>query len=444
MPSLYNCLPSCATCAGRGTMPVMNTAEQAQELLERLFPICRSITGDGARQTLSIIKEYIPLEIVEVPTGTQALDWTVPKEWNIKDAYIVGPDGKKFAQFKENNLHVMSYSIPVHARMPLLDLKGHLHTFPDQPDIIPYKTSYYDEQWGFCLTHNELQSLPEGEYEVVIDSTIEDGSLTYGELHIPGETTEEILLSCYVCHPSMANDNLSGVVVLTLLAQELMQKPRRFSYRLLFIPETIGSIVWLSRNRDKLAGIRHGLVATCAGDGGPFTYKKSRQGDAEIDRVVASVLNESGVKHTIVDFFPMGSDERQYCSPGFDLPMGSLMRTMYYHFPEYHTSADNLQLVTGKHLGDTITMYCKVLEALESTRTYTRVDPFGEPQLGRRGLYDPIGGPKISDAGRQALMWVLNYSDGKHSLLDISLRAKLPLETVSEAAHVLESQGLLR
>lgn len=413
-------------------------------LLKRLFPICRSITGNGVRETLRILQEHVAIEIRELQTGTQVFDWTVPREWNVRNAYIEGPDGKRIADFSVNNLHLMSYSVPVDAKLSLGQLREHLYSIPEQPDLIPYKTSYYEPRWGFCLTHNELQSLKEGEYHVVIDSTLIDGSLTYGELILPGKSKEEVLLSCYVCHPSMANDNLSGVVLLTALAKVLSSTRRRFSYRLLFVPETIGALAWLAQNQDRVQMIRHGLVATCVGDNGQFTYKRSRHGNREIDLIVQRVLRESGKHHTVIDFFPMGSDERQYCSPGFDLPVGSLMRTMYYKFPQYHTSADNLDLVKGEHLSESISMYVDVLDALESTDTLVRVDARGEPQIGRRGLYDSVGGAVITDDQRKAIMWVLNFSDGTHSLLDIAERSGLSLPYLTEAARLLQEKGLLR
>ena len=345
--------------------------------------------------------------------------------------------------FKKTNLHVVGYSIPIHAKIPLAELKNHLHTVPEQPDAIPHRTSYYKEEWGFCLSHNEYMSLSDGEYEVVIDSTLVDGSLTYGELFLPGEIEDEVLLSAYICHPSMANDNVSGIATLTFLAQEMARTTHRYSYCFVFAPETIGALVWLSKNQENVARIRHGLIATCTGDSGPFTYKKSRRGDAEIDRIVANVLAASGAPHQIIDFFPMGSDERQYCSPGFNLPIGSLMRTMYHMFPQYHTSADNLSFVKGAYIAETIAMYKKVIAALEQSRIYRRVDPFGEPQLGKRGLYSTIGGPVITNGKKQAMLWVLNYSDGEHSLQTIAERAHLPLNVVSEVADDLFTKGLI-
>ncbi|MBI4065723.1 DUF4910 domain-containing protein [Candidatus Kaiserbacteria bacterium] len=419
-------------------------AVQMDELLARLFPICRSITGNGVRKTLAILKEYIPLEAHEVASGTRAFDWTVPKEWNIRDAYIKGPGGRKFAEFATNNLHVMNYSIPIRAKMSLSELRPHLHSLPNQKDLIPYKTSYYEPGWGFCITHRELESLEEGEYEVCIDSTLDDGSLTYGELYLKGAIKDEVLLSCYVCHPSMANDNTSGIALLTFLAQHLAKTNHRYSYRFLFVPETIGALVWLSKNKKKVSHIRHGLVVTCVGDNGPFTYKKSRNGNAEIDRIVTKILADSDVLHEVIDFFPYGSDERQYCSPGFNLPVGSLMRTMYYRFPQYHTSGDDLNLVKGEYLADTLDVYKKVIGALEYSITYKRTNPYGEPQLGKRGLYANTGGQRPSEASRQAIAWVLNFSDGFHSLLDIALRSKLAFADIKQAADILLKHELIK
>lgn len=434
---------------GRGTIAFVSnqnhdTAAEIDQLLQRLFPICRSITGEGVRQTLAILGEHLPLKIHEVPSGTRALDWTVPREWNITDAFIKAPDGKKIVDFKKNNLHVVGYSTPVRATMSLAALRPHLYSLPEAPDLIPHRTSYYNPDWGFCLTDTQLQSLKEGTYEVVIDSTLADGSLTYGELFLPGESKDEVLLSCYVCHPSMANDNLSGVVLLTFLAKRMLKEKHRYSYRLLFIPETIGALVWLAKNRKLLKKIQHGLVATCVGDNGDFTYKKSRRGNAEIDRVVAKTLADTNVAHEILEFFPQGSDERQYCSPGFNLPVGSLMRTMYYRFPQYHTSSDDLTFVKGEYLAQTLALYEKVLSTLERNRTYKNLAPYGEPQLGKRGLYSAIGGVRPSRSQQEALMWVLNFSDGKHSLLDIAERSEMDFDSIHAAAETLRVHKLLK
>lgn len=414
------------------------------DLMKTLYPICRSITGNGVRETLDILKERIPLKIHEVPTGTQVFDWTVPKEWNIKDAYVKNSKGEKIIDFGKSNLHILNYSVPINKKLSLAELKEHLFTLPDYPDWIPYLTSYYKENWGFCLSHKQFEKLQEDVYEVVIDSSLEDGSLTYGELFIKGSSAEEVLFSTYVCHPSLCNDNLSGPVILTFLADYLKDIPLKYSYRFLFIPETIGAITWLSKNEDKISKIKHGLVATCLGDSGKMTYKKTRNGNCMIDRVVEKVLTESGEGFEIVDFFPSGSDERQFCSPAFDLPIGSLMRTMYARFPEYHTSADNLEFVSPQHLGDSFEKYMKVVYILESNTTYMNLNPKCEPQLGRRGLYRMIGSQKTGGIDQLAMFWVLNLSDGTNSLLDISIRSGMSFKQIKDAADALYQAELLR
>ncbi|MEU7690504.1 DUF4910 domain-containing protein [Microbispora hainanensis] len=411
-------------------------------LVERLYPLCRSITGSGLRRTLEIIGESIPLEISEVPTGTQVLDWTIPKEWNIRDAYIKDSSGNRIVDFAASNLHVVGYSVPVSATMTLEELRPHLHTLPGQPGLVPYRTSYYAETWGFCLSEDTLAGMGPGPYEVRIDSTLADGHLTYGEHVIPGRSAEEVLISCHVCHPSLANDNLAGVAVATRLAGLLAQEERRYTYRFLFAPGTIGSIAWLARNRDRTDRIRHGIVLACAGDRGPITYKRSRRGDAEIDRVFAHVLRDR--PHTLVDFSPYGYDERQYCSPGFDLQVGCLTRTPYAGYPEYHTSADNPDFVTEEAMRDTLDACVKAFEVLERNRTYVNLSPYGEPQLGRRGLYESLGGRSDTKQAQMAMLWVLNLSDGTHSLLDISERSGLSFDVVADAAQALLVAGLVK
>ncbi|TQS20299.1 DUF4910 domain-containing protein [Microbispora hainanensis] len=411
-------------------------------LVERLYPLCRSITGSGLRRTLEIIGESIPLEISEVPTGTQVLDWTIPKEWNIRDAYIKDSSGTRIVDFAASNLHVVGYSVPVSATMTLEELRPHLHTLPGRPGLVPYRTSYYAETWGFCLSEDTLAGMGPGPYEVRIDSTLADGHLTYGEHVIPGRSAEEVLISCHVCHPSLANDNLAGVAVATRLAGLLAQEERRYTYRFLFAPGTIGSIAWLARNRDRTDRIRHGIVLACAGDRGPITYKRSRRGDAEIDRVFAHVLRDR--PHTLVDFSPYGYDERQYCSPGFDLPVGCLTRTPYAGYPEYHTSADDPDFVTEEAMRDTLDACVKAFEVLERNRTYVNLSPYGEPQLGRRGLYESLGGRSDTKQAQMAMLWVLNLSDGAHSLLDISERSGLSFDVVADAAQALLVAGLVK
>ncbi len=417
--------------------------EELHRFAGELYPICRSITGDGIRKTLSLIAERVPLKFHEVPTGTAVFDWTVPKEWNIRGAYIKGPDGKRVVDFEKCNLHVLNYSTPIHAKMPLSDLRPHLFTIPEKPDWIPYRTSYYRADWGFCLPHNQMLALEDGEYEVCIDSTIEDGHLTYGECYFPGRSNEEVLISCHACHPSLANDNLSGITVATALAQLLSGKDLRYSYRLLFIPGTIGAITWLARNRDTATRVRHGLVLTGIGDRGHFHYKKSRRGDAEIDRAAAHILANYTESPEILEFSPYGYDERQYCSPGFNLPVGCLMRSVWGTFPEYHTSADNLDFIHPLQLSESLRVSAAILDVLESNRRFCNLNPYCEPQLGRRNLYRSVGGESIG-AEINARLWVLNFSDGQHSLLDIAERSGIPFAAISDAADLLLENGLLK
>jgi aminopeptidase-like protein len=411
-------------------------------LIRDLYPICRSITGDGFRASLRRLAEVVPIALTEVATGTRVLDWTVPNEWNIKDAWIADPSGRRVVDFRASNLHVVSYSVPVRARMSLASLRSRLHTLPAQPELIPYRTTYYAEDWGFCLAQRVLDDLPEGDYEVCIDSTLAPGNLTYGECVLPGSSTDEVLISVHSCHPSLANDNLSGMAVAALLARLLSQEPLRHTFRFLFIPGTIGSITWLAMHGADVQSIRHGLVLSCLGDPGQSTYKRSRRGDALVDRAASHVLEQGG-PHTLLDFVPYGYDERQYCSPGFDLPVGCLTRTPNGRFPEYHTSADNVDFVSPQALEDSLAKVLAIVEILEHDSAYLNLNPKGEPQLGRRGLYRHTGG--TSPAGfEMALLWVLNFSDGLHSLLDIAVRAALPFTTIRGAAEALRDAGLLR
>lgn len=420
-------------------MIASDVGEAAHDLMRELYPICRSITGDGLRATLDRLAQIIPLEQREVRTGTEVLDWRVPKEWNIRDAYVKDADGRRVIDFNESNLHVVGYSVPVSRRMSLDELKGHLHTLPETPQLVPYRTSYYEERWGFCLSYADYVGLEDGEYEVCIDSSLEDGHLTYGECLLKGELPDEVLISCHVCHPSLCNDNLSGVTLAAHLAAQLRRRPLRNSYRFLFAPGTIGAITWLALNEDRASRVKHGLVLTCLGDAGASTYKRSRRGDADIDRAVAHVLEQSGEPYTIEDFSPYGYDERQYCSPGFDLAVGCLMRSGWDRFPQYHTSADDLQLVRPEHLADSFEKMVAVVDVLERNRRYLNLSPKGEPQLGRRGLYTAIG-----DHERLAMLWVLNLSDREHTLLDIADRARLEFGLVASAADLLAEHGLLR
>jgi aminopeptidase-like protein len=412
-------------------------------LIEELFPICRSITGNGVRQTLETLRRFIPLEVNEVPSGIGVLDWTVPPEWNIRDAYILDPDGRRVVDFAANNLHIVQYSRPIDTMIPLGELRPHLHTLPDQPDWIPYRTSYYTENWGFCLTHRQLSSLADGPYRVVIDSDLGPGHLSYGELLIPGETDDTVLFSCHICHPSLANDNLSGIAVATMLACHLQTLRRRHSYRFLFIPGTIGSLTWLARNEDKVGRIVHGLVLSCLGDAGGMTYKQSRRGNAAIDRIVAHVLRNDEVPHRITPFVPYGYDERQYCSPGFDLPVGCLMRTPNGEYPEYHSSADNLSLLRPESLAHSLAVLRRIVAVIEGDAVCRSRNPKGEPQLGQRGLYETMGGQRAASYDQMALLWVLNLADGHHSLLDMAERAGVPFATIRAAADALVAAELL-
>ena len=434
---------------GQGPLRNLQEKDQAQlgeELhgfAAELYPICRSITGDGIRETLERIKQRIPLELTEVATGTPVFDWTVPKEWNIRDAYIKDRHGRRIVDFQQHSLHVVNYSTPVHATMPLSELRPHLHTLPDHPEWIPYRTYYYQESWGFCLPHREMLALEDGDYEVCIDSSLADGNLTYGECYVPGRSTDEVLVSCHTCHPSLANDNLSGVVVATALAEYLQKQDLRYSYRFLFIPGTIGAITWLARNQERAQLIRHGLVLAGIGDRGAFHYKKSRQGDSEIDRAAAHVISHSGEASEVLDFSPYGYDERQYCSPGFNLAVGCLMRSVWGTFPEYHTSADNLEFIDPLQLAKSLRVCADIVRVLENNCKYTNLSPYCEPQLGKRNLYRSTGGESIG-ADINARLWVLNLSDGNHSLLDIAERSGLPFQAIHDAAELLWASGLLK
>jgi aminopeptidase-like protein len=417
--------------------------EDMYRMIVDLYPICRSITGNGYRQTMRRIQEIVPISIQEVPSGTEVFDWTIPKEWNIRDAYVKGPSGKKVIDYAQHNLHVLQYSVPVRLRMPLQELKHHLYSLPDHPEWIPYRTSYYKENWGFCLSQKQLESLEEGEYEVVIDASLEDGHLTYGEYRIQGKSDEEVLLSCHCCHPSLCNDNLSGIALTSRLAEMLKGLSLRYSYRFLFIPGAIGSITWLSKNEEVAARIKHGLVVNGVGDAGRFHYKKSRRGDAEIDRVVQHVLKHSGHPYQVTEFSPYGYDERQYCSPGFNLPVGSLTRTPHGSYPQYHTSADNLEFVSADALADSLSIYLEVVRVLENNRRYLNLNPKCEVRLGKRGLYRTVGGEIHQPLNEFATLWVLNLSDGQYSLLDIAERANISFCIIHEVAEKLVSHGLL-
>ena len=417
--------------------------EEMFRLIRRLYPICRSITGNGVRESLEILKEHIPLTIQEVPSGTPVFDWTVPKEWNIQDAYIKNASGEKIVDFQQSNLHVLNYSLPIKKKVSLNELKAHTFSIPEQPDWIPYRTSYYKENWGFCLTHNQLSTLSEDEYEVFIDASLEEGHLTYGEYYFKGRTDAEILISTHICHPSLANDNLSGIALATQLAKHLGSRSSRFSYRFIFIPGCIGSITWLCLNEPNVSKIRHGLVLVNVGDSGKVNYKKSRRGNAEIDRAVIQVLKDAGDPYEVLDFSPYGYDERQFCSPGFNLPVGCFMRTPHGKFPEYHTSADDLNFVRPESLADSFAKCQAILDVLERNKMYLNLNPKCEPQLGKRGIYSDIGGQTDGKLQELAMLWVLNFSDGQHSLLEIAEKSNLAFAVIDNAAQTLLEHGLL-
>jgi aminopeptidase-like protein len=378
-----------------------------------------------------------------VPTGTQAFDWTIPKEWNIRAAHIKDADGRTIVDYADSNLHIVSYSIPVSRIIPFSELRPHLHSLPDQPDLIPYRTAYWSETWGFCLQHRRLAAMSEGDYEVLIDSSLTHGAMTYGEYLHKGESEDEFLLTSHICHPSLANDNCSGLALLALLAEHLKCCRTKLSYRFLFSPGTIGPITWLARNEDRLNRIKLGLVVAGVGDGGGPTYKRSRRGDTLVDRVAEHALRHAFASPQIIDFEPYGYDERQLCSPAFDLPVGLLQRSQFGTFPQYHTSADNLDFIAPQHLATSMEAIWRMIEIVEADYVPLNLSPKGEPQLGRRGLYANTGGDKDGPARAMAMLWVLNQADGTNSLLDIARRARLPFTIVRAAAQSLADAGLI-
>lgn len=421
-----------------------NIGETLYLLIKDLYPIGRSLTGHGNRQTLNILKQYIPIEIYEVASGTGVFDWTVPKEWNVRSAYIKDSQGNIVVNLENSNLHLVGYSLPIQKTISLEELKEHLFTLPDYPDWIPYRTSYYQEAWGFCLSHHQLLGMTDETYEVSIDSSLEDGSLTYGEYYIQGQTNDEVLISCNICHPCMADENLSAIAVCTILAKYLSSLPLRYSYRFLFTPATIGPITWLARNENKLSQIKHGLVLTFLGDSKPFTYKRTRRGNTEIDQILVHLLKESGKEHQVIDFFPYGYDERQFCSPAFNLAIGSFMRSQHGTFPEYHTSADNLDFVKPDNLAESFDTCWKAIHILEKNRFYLNQFPKCEPQLGKRGIYKGLASDRNQRAKEMAMLWILNFSDGEHSLLDISRKSGIDFDTIQSVTQLLCEFDLLK
>jgi aminopeptidase-like protein len=418
-------------------------AAEALALMHELFPICRSITGAGVRETLAKIGARIPITTYEVPSGTQVFDWEVPREWNVREAWIADEQGRKVVDLRDHTLHLMSYSTPVHAHLTLEELDPHLHSLPEHPDWIPYRTSYYRENWGFCLTDRARRALQPGRYEVLIDATLEPGNLTYAEFFQPGSTDEEFLIFTHVCHPSLCNDNLTGIAIATALAAALPEGGGRFGYRLVFAPGTIGSIAWLARNEERVRKVRHGLVIGLLGDRGALTYKRSRRGDADIDRIAAYTLAAQAPGSRLVDFSPYGYDERQLCSPGFNLPVGRLTRTPNNEYPQYHSSGDDFTIIDAGALAESIQVCAAILRTAERDGKYVNLLPKCEPRLGKRGLFRDMGGRHPGEY-EHALLWVLNQSDGSQSLLDIAEKSGLPFELIAQAAEALVGVQLLR
>lgn len=416
-----------------------------ENYFDRLWPLPRSITGEGVRRTHEILSELLPLERIEIPSGTAVFDWTVPQEWAVREACIVTPDGRRLLDFADNNLHLVGYSRPFRGRIDRRELDKHLHSLPDRPSAIPYVTSYYAPSWGFCLSHDARQALPEGEYEVVVDTDLVDGSMTLSECVLPGESNREVLISANTCHPSLASNELSGPLIAAFLYRRLAGlSRRRLTYRFVFLPETIGAIAYLSLRGEQLRErLVAGYVLTCLGDAGRFTYKRSRQGNCLADRAAAQVLARTRQGAEIIDFFPQGCDERQYCSPGFDLPVGSVMRTMYWRYPEYHTSLDNKDLISFPAMVETVDACFAICRVLEADGRYRCFVPFGEPQLGKRGLYPSLGGANEREARVRSQAWLLNFSDGRHSLLDIAERSGESVMDLSEIAESCVAAGLL-
>ena len=427
----------------RDSAHAARVAGEALTLMTAMYPICRSITGQGVRQTFDLVSTWIPLERHEVPSGTPAFDWEVPLEWNIRDAYIADSSGRRVVDFRAHNLHVVSYSVPVRRTMTLDELQPFLHSLPERPDWIPYRTSYYREHWGFCLRHRDRERMDEGPYEVVIDSDLKPGHLSYAESVIPGSTDGEAIVYTHTCHPSLANDNLTGIAAACALTRELRRQSPRLTWRFVFGPGTIGSLTWLSRNESRLPKMRAGIVVGLLGDSGPLVYKQSRAGETMIDRVAEHVLKAGAHEHRVVAFEPYGYDERQFCSPGFDLPVGRLTRTPNGRYAEYHTSADDLSLISADKLGESIRVLARMISVIDANRTPFNLSGKGEPRLGKRGLYGSVGGVAPA-AFEHALLWVLSLGDGSHDLVAMAERSGLPFETLHEAAVALERERLVR
>jgi len=420
-----------------------DAAEAGLGLMASLYPICRSITGNGVRRTLDLVEQRIPLERTEVPSGTPAFDWEIPREWNIRDAWIADASGRRVVDFRAHNLHVVGYSVPVDRTMTLDELQPHLHSIPERPDWIPYRTTYYRENWGFCLKHRDRQALGPGSYRVVIDSDLAPGHLTYAESVVEGSTDGEAIVYTHTCHPSLANDNLSGIAVAVALARALRADRPRLTWRFVFGPGTIGSLAWLSRNEHRLPRLRAGLVVGLLGDAGALRYKQSRLGTSVTDRAAAFVLGQEADRGAVIPFEPYGYDERQFCSPGFDLPVGRLTRSSNGGYPEYHSSADDLSLIVPGKLAGSIRAAARMISVLDANRRPLNLSPRGEPRLGKRGLYGSIGGAGPGEF-EHALLWVLSLADGSNDLLAMCERSGLEFALLDRAATALEEAGLAR
>jgi aminopeptidase-like protein len=424
----------------------------ADALLRSLFPICRSITGDGLRETLNRLRAITDFQLHEVPSDTACYDWSVPDEWTVRDAYVADNNDRRLIDFQQNNVHLVNYSVPFEGRLTYYELAPHLHTLPDYPTAIPYRTTYYNRTWGFCLAHEQFQKLDKkAKYHVVVDTTLTPGNLTYGEALLPGSSGDEYLVSTYVCHPSLANDNLSGVVLWTLLLRELRKAPRRHAYRFVIAPETLGALVYISRNEKAVRKLTGGFIATTVAGPGSFGYKCSWRGDALVDRAARLTFRELDFDYIEYPFDANGSDERQYSTPGLRVPIGTICKDKYYEYPGYHTSLDNLDFVHPEALMETLKIYLLAIEKLELNQTFSSLNPIGEPMLGKRGLYPKVGGsihqqaygenPPITEL--DAIRWVLFHADGKTSLLTIAEQTGVPMRLLAEAAQKLVTAGLL-
>ena len=444
---------------GNDPMRRLETAADIDALLERLFWLNRSLSGEGNRETLRIISEYLPIEIKEYPCGSEVFDWTVPDEWVVRDAWIKDSQGRDVVRFSDSPLHVVSYSSPVNAKLPFEELRHHLHTLPDLPNAIPYRTSYYQKDWGFCVTQSQYQTLCEssGEFHVCVDSEFEPkGNMVTGELVIPGETKHEYLVSTYICHPAMANDNLSGVITAMMLAQDCLDEgSARVGWRFAFVPETIGALAYLSDHEQDLATVKGGFVLSCCGGKGPLGYKASFQGDSLTDRAVEMAFRDLDIEPLRYPFLPTGSDERQYSSPGFRIPMTTVCKDKYHEYREYHTSLDNLEFVTGEQILDAVTVYRSAFQILGHNQTYTSLCQKGEPQLGRRGLYPKTGGGNKQPANAkqntrsqqtsvEALSWALFLADGKHDLLTMSEKSGLQFDDLLNVFKELQKKNVVQ